>query len=793
MIWSSFEAVMLVDLTVIALAGMMFVVAFRQGLLRPGSSPITGRLLIVIAVAVTAGYYLADFLALTLLPRVLETPASLAVIDFLHVYVRGPIALLTLGLTASGVIALALQRNTQLDRQLEADRRIRDAEQSIIQSETRFRSVIEQSPDAVYCFEFDPPISTDLPVSEQIALSHSAVLVECNRVFATEIRKHNLSEALGTRFGELESAKDSTSHAAFFEEFIRGGYRLVDYEQIYSTADGEECALKINVAGVVNGGKLQRLWGSERNILDIRQTKAALAERLRFQKFVSDISTRLISASDDVAIENLGTCLREACRYARADRTSLAWFDQQTRQIEIVYFWNEHGGPPWTKLSMASFPWMGPQVLSGKPLRISLLDDLPPEATTDKEALKSLGLKSIAVIPFVIGGQVLGGCTFGNIGDERRWSDRDMDDLKVLAELFGNVILRIRSHDALKSALGELRTLSERLKAENVYLRDEIRSTHGFHELVGESDALIRCLNQVEQVAKTGTTVLILGETGTGKELIARAIHEHSARSDRPLVKVNCAALPANLIESELFGYEKGAFTGAAGMKKGRFDLADGGTIFLDEIGDFPLELQGKLLRVLQEGEFHRLGGTETVRVDVRVIAATNRNLLAAVDNGEFRADLYYRINTFPVFLPPLRERKGDVRILAEHFARIHALQLGKQVTSISSGMLAQLEAYAWPGNIRQLEGVIQRALISANGETLDLAEALDINPAGTADESLPVLELHGMEKEHIEKVLASRNWMIAGARGAAATLGLPASTLRSKMKKLGIVRPARH
>jgi transcriptional regulator with GAF, ATPase, and Fis domain len=266
-------------------------------------------------------------------------------------------------------------------------------------------------------------------------------------------------------------------------------------------------------------------------------------------------------------------------------------------------------------------------------------------------------------------------------------------------------------------------------------------------------------------------------------------VHEHSPRNKRTLVKVNCAALPANLIESELFGHEKGAFTGAVAAKRGRFDLADNGTIFLDEIGDFPLELQGKLLRVLQEGEFQRVGGSETIKVDVRLIAATNRNLIDAVDNGEFRADLFYRINTFPIFLPSLRERKEDIRLLAEHFVRIHSQQLGKQVTAISANMLEQMEAYSWPGNVRQLEGVIQRALISATADTLELVESLDSNSAASKD-SNEIVNLRGMEKEHIEKVLNACNWMIAGASGAAARLDLPPSTLRSKMKKLGIVRP---
>jgi transcriptional regulator with GAF, ATPase, and Fis domain len=789
MIWSSFEAMVLVDLTVIALTVLMFVVSISQGLLRNDGSPMAGRLLIMSAVTLTAIFYLADLLAITALPRVLGPPASLAALEFLHLHVRTPIGLLSLGLTVAGIIALAYQRRSQRASQLQAAQRIRAAEQSIIQSETRFRSVVEQTPDAIYCFEFEPPMPIDLPLDEQIRHSHSAVLVECNRVFALELQKHNLSDALGTRFGDLDSARDTHSHQAFFAEFIRGGYRLVDYEQVYSAPSGEERALKINLAGVIKDAKLQRMWGSERNILDIKQTKAALGERLRFQEFVADISTRLISASDDGAVESLGKCLRDTCHYVHSDRTSLVWFDRESRSAELVYFWNEHGGPPWSKLSHESFPWMVPQVLAGNRVRISLVDDLPPEAEKDRKGLKSLGLKSVAVIPLLVGGTVLGACTFGNIGDDRNWTDRDMADLAVLSEMFGNVLLRIRSHQALKNALGELHKAKERLEAENVYLRDEIRSSHGFHELIGESEALIRCLRLVEQVAKTDTTVLIQGETGTGKELVARAVHEHSLRSHRPLVKVNCAALPANLIESELFGYEKGAFTGASGKKKGRFDLADGGTIFLDEIGDFPLELQGKLLRVLQDGEFQRLGGTESVKVDVRVIAATNRNLIDAVDSGEFRADLYYRINTFPIFLPPLRERQGDIRILAEHFARIHSQLLGKSVTAISSDMLAQMEAYSWPGNVRQLESVIQRALISAKGDTLGLAEDLQANPASSMIESADVLDMRSMEKQYIEKALARCNWTIAGAEGAATILGLPPSTLRSKMKKLGIVR----
>ena len=260
-------------------------------------------------------------------------------------------------------------------------------------------------------------------------------------------------------------------------------------------------------------------------------------------------------------------------------------------------------------------------------------------------------------------------------------------------------------------------------------------------------------------------------------------------------MKVNCAALPANLIENELFGHEKGAFSGADSRARGRFDLANGGTLFLDEIGDLPLDLQGKLLRVLQDGEFQRLGGIETIQVNVRIIAATNRRLQDAVDNGDFRADLFYRINTFPILLPPLRERNEDIPMLAEHFVSKHAPSLGKEVTGVSTAMMTQLMAYSWPGNVRELESVVQRALISANGPILKLAEPLhedlQFSAATTIGTVANPLDLRSAEREHIASILAQTDWKIAGESGAAAKLGLPPSTLRSKMKKLGIQRDA--
>ena len=329
-----------------------------------------------------------------------------------------------------------------------------------------------------------------------------------------------------------------------------------------------------------------------------------------------------------------------------------------------------------------------------------------------------------------------------------------------------------------------------RLKAENLYLREEIQADHDFEEIVGESPAILRTLENVLKVAPTDAAVLISGETGTGKELVARAVHFNSRRRDKPLIKINCAALPTGLVESELFGHEKGAFTGAIARRVGRFELADGGTIFLDEIGEIPLEAQTKLLRVLQEKEFDRVGGKSPIRVDVRVIAATNRDLLAAVRQKTFREDLYYRLNVFPIVVPPLRDRKGDVPLLAHYLTRKCGRRIGKPVETIDGDSLERLAAYPWPGNVRELENVIERALILSTGSVLEIdPELVSAAPAGAAPVGAACGSLLAIEKEHIQRVLERTGGVIEGAAGAARILDMHPNTLRSRMKKLGIRR----
>jgi PAS domain S-box-containing protein len=332
-----------------------------------------------------------------------------------------------------------------------------------------------------------------------------------------------------------------------------------------------------------------------------------------------------------------------------------------------------------------------------------------------------------------------------------------------------------------------------RLQQQNVYLQEEIKATLNFDEIVGRSPTLAAVLDNVRAVGPTDASVLITGETGTGKELIARAIHSASRRRDKPLIKVNCAALPSGLVESELFGHEKGAFTGAIARRVGRFELADGGTLFLDEIGELPLEMQAKLLRVLQEGEVDRIGGKAPLKVDVRVIAATNRDLVQAVSDKTFREDLFYRLNVFPIRLPALRERQEDIPLLASYFATRFANRLGKQIDGIADETLEQLRSYAWPGNIRELENIMERSVILSSGSSLsvspEMLPTVSLPSTNWSERPVPT-DLESVERDHIVAVLNQSKWVIEGPRGAAHVLGLHPNTLRSRMKKLGVTRP---
>ncbi|MFN7997210.1 MAG: sigma 54-interacting transcriptional regulator [Bryobacteraceae bacterium] len=391
------------------------------------------------------------------------------------------------------------------------------------------------------------------------------------------------------------------------------------------------------------------------------------------------------------------------------------------------------------------------------------------------------GMQAAVCIPLLRGDRALG--TLNVVSTTA--SAFAAHDVELLNQIANELAIAVENALAFR----QIEQLKDKLAEEKLYLEDEIRTEYDFEEIVGESQSLKRVLHDVETVAPTDSTVLIQGESGTGKELIARAIHNLSGRKGRTFVKVNCAAIPTGLLESELFGHERGAFTGAISQKIGRFELADKGTLFLDEIGDIPLDLQPKLLRVLQEREFERLGSTRTIKVDIRLVTATNRDLNQMVANREFRGDLFYRLNVFPITLPPLRERRNDIPLLVRYFTQKYARRMNRRIESIPSETMEALANWHWPGNVRELENFIERAVILTPGSSLEVPLAELRNGAAEPPVSGPLTTLEEAEREHILRALREANWVVGGSNGAAARLGMKRTTLQSKMQKLGIRR----
>jgi PAS domain S-box-containing protein len=458
-------------------------------------------------------------------------------------------------------------------------------------------------------------------------------------------------------------------------------------------------------------------------------------------------------------------------------------------------FWDGSKFAPYWEFDVTGTPCM--KVVRGEVCHYPRgLQELFPH----EEFLREIGAQSYLGVPMLdIQGRVVGHIAILHNGP-MEVSQKSIDLVKIFAARAAAEVNRQRAETELKAALEQVRTLQRQLEAENVYLQEEISSEHNFEEIVGNSPTLIEVLRMVETVSPTDSTVLIMGETGCGKELIARAIHSRSKRSHRPLVKVNCGAIPTGLVESELFGHMKGAFTGALERRTGRFELADNGTLFLDEVSELPLDTQVKLLRVLQEHEFEPLGSSRTLRVNVRIIAASNRDLEKAVQEGRFRADLYYRLNVLPLVLPPLRQRRSDIPLLTRFFVERFARQLGKQITGIAQDTMDLLSRYDWPGNIRELQNVIERAVVLAQGKVLKLgpdmlpvSSAANERLADLSSAASPQSTLEEVEKHHILSVLDKTSWVIEGEHGAAKILDLHPNTLRSRMKKLGIERSNSH
>ncbi|HVM98313.1 MAG TPA: sigma-54-dependent Fis family transcriptional regulator, partial [Candidatus Acidoferrales bacterium] len=486
--------------------------------------------------------------------------------------------------------------------------------------------------------------------------------------------------------------------------------------------------------------------------------------------------------------------LHQLVEHLGVDRGSISTIDVADGQLRTSHSWsNAAVSSIPIGLGESELPWAATQIRAGIAIVFSQPQELPPQAATDLATVQRIGVQSAALLPLSAGGRLLGTVHFSTVSRVVAWPDWILQRLRLIGEIFASVLLRRASELDLRNALAQVQTLTARLEAENAYLKEDAAETGLLGEIVGNSKALQTVLTRVAQVAPTEATVLILGETGAGKELIAKAIHEKSKRREAAFVKVNCAALPASLIESELFGHEKGAFTGAAVRKLGRFELADGGSIFLDEIGELPLDLQAKLLRVLQDGSVERLGSQVTQQVNVRIIAATNRDLKAASSAAAFRPDLYYRLAVFPITVPALRERREDIPALVSYFVRQLSGRLGKHVGSVPARVMDRLVAYDWPGNIRELRNVIERALILSTGAELQLDESLDTAHAPQSPSTSPPSRAQGtledVERAYILETLEACSWQIRGANQAAERLGLHPSTLYSRMKKLGINR----
>ena len=525
-------------------------------------------------------------------------------------------------------------------------------------------------------------------------------------------------------------------------------------------------------------------------------TTQRLEQQLKFEKLISQFSSRFINLPPDEIDKEINRSLKLLTEFMEVDYSSLNFYSAETRLASTTHFFAQPSiqkfitPDDFREVAMDNFPYIMSELEDHGLISITDREALPAEAKNFKSFMKKFDCKSILYVAMIVEGKIIGSLGFDSYTRKIDWSAKYISRLKLVSHIFANAITRKKQQEELYKAYQELEKLKNQYKYESEYLQEEIKIESNFDEIIGRSGTLRKTLRKVEQVAPTDSTVLILGETGTGKELLARAIHHISKRSERPLIKVNCAALPTYLIESELFGHEKGAFTGAINQHIGRFEVADQGTIFLDEIGEMPLELQVKLLRVLQEGEFERIGNPKTISVDVRVIAATNRNLLSEVEKGNFRQDLYYRLNVFPVEVPALRDRREDIPFLVRQFVSKSGKKIGKSIHTIPQKVFTLLQKHSWPGNIRELENVIERAVITSENNVLALSDFL-VQTSTSKDDTLSG-SLEEVERKYILKVLHSCNWKIEGVDGAGVILNLNPSTLRSRMNKLGIKKDLR-
>ena len=581
-----------------------------------------------------------------------------------------------------------------------------------------------------------------------VTLTSDGTILFCNQRFA-DIVQGSLEKVMGSSIYQYISSTD----LPLFEVLLEQGLKGNSTEELVLKTGGE------NSAPVI-------LSVSPLQPTDMPGTVCAV---------MFDITER---KKMEEALKNSETNYR---RLFEAAQDGILVLDAETGQISDV-----------NQFLLEMLGYSREEILGKKLWEIGTFRDIEESKATSAE-LKSKGYVRYDDLPLVtkdgraIAVEFVSNVYLVNHHKVIQCNIRDTTERKLTAEALKKSYNELeRQAVELRTALAEVKTLKDRLEVENIYFRRESKLKHQFNNIIGQSDGLKYVLYRVEQVASMNTTILILGETGTGKELIAAAVHNMSPRKERPLITVNCAALPGNLIESELFGREKGAFTGADTRQVGRFEVAHGSTLCLDEIGELPLEMQGKLLRVIQHKEFERLGSSHTTKVNVRIVATTNRDLEKEVREGRFRQDLYYRLNVFPITVPPLRQRQEDIPLMVQAFIERYSRKSGKQITSISKETMKTLQDYQWPGNVRELESIIERAVILCPGPVLHLADLLEISSPAT---SSAVRTLEETERNQMLKILSETKWRIEGKDGAAAILGLNASTLRARMHKLGIIR----
>jgi PAS domain S-box-containing protein len=618
-----------------------------------------------------------------------------------------------------------------------------------------------------------------LPVLKAALASSLCGVAICNQFGQVALTNHEFDALFGYGSGDLfgrdfativpETALGST-HAVRELNGVRRDGTVVPIRLRVTTFHGRE---PLYIASVIDLS-----W--QRNLETRLETASS---REQFQAALSDFAARCAAAAFDRVPAALAEGVIGVADALHLDRcVAFLPSDSSASRLTPAWRWGRSGGqtPAEDFDALEALPSIMAEVREGGVVCAPTLDDVPE--SVDRESLRALNVGSCAFVPVGVHGAR--GALLADASRGHAWSADAIEGVRLFASVLSQALVRTQDPERLDARFDELKRQRDQTRDENAILRREVGG-HTHRTIAAESVAIRRVLEQVHQVAPTTATVLLLGETGAGKEVFAQAIHNLSPRQRRPMIRVSCAAIPSALIESELFGRERGAFTGALSRQIGRFEAANGSTIFLDEIGDLPLEIQVKLLRVLQERTVERLGGNQSLKVDVRVIAATNRNLEQAVANNTFREDLFYRLNVFPITIPPLRDRIDDIPSLVWTFIDEFSHSFGKNVDSISKESLAALQRYAWPGNVRELRNVIEREMIVANGSTLVVAAPRPVAAQRRAASS----KLVDVEVEHIRSVLDSCRWRVRGSGGAAERLGVKPTTLESRMARLGITR----